>query len=55
MAKNFSNDSKKLVDVYMPISRDDAKKMGYKNSDICIRHIGIKNVTCIKVQGTPEF
>ena len=53
MAKNVN--CKNLVDVYMPISRDDAKRMGYKNSDICIRRIGIKNVTCIKVQGTPEF
>lgn len=46
---------KNLVDVYMPISRDDAKKMGYKSSDIRVRRIGIKNVTCIKTQGTPEF
>lgn len=53
MAKNVSR--KNLVDVYMPISRDDAKKMGYKSSDICIRRIGIKNVTCIKAQGTSDF
>ena len=39
----------------MPINRDDAKKMGYKSSDICVRRLGIKNVTCITVQGTPEF
>ena len=53
MAKNVN--CKNLVDVYMPISRDDAKKMGYKSSDICVRRIGVKNVTCIKPQGTPEF
>ena len=53
MAKNVN--CKNLVDVYMPISRDDAKKMGYKSSDICVRRIGVKNVTCIKTQGTPEF
>ena len=53
MAKNVN--CKNLVDVYMPISRDDAKKMGYKSSDICVRCIGVKNVTCIKTQGTPEF
>ena len=53
MANNVSSNN--LVDVYMPISRDDAKRMGFKNSEICIRRIGIKNVTCIKTQGTPEF
>ena len=53
MAKNVN--CKNLVDVYMPISRDDAKRMGYKSSDICVRRIGVKNVTCIKTQGTPEF
>ena len=55
VCKNDPNDSKNLVDVYMPINRNDAKKMGYKSSDICVRRIGIKNVTCIKTQGTPEF
>ena len=53
MAKNVN--CKNLVDVYMPISRDDAKRMRYKSSDICVRRIGVKNVTCIKTQGTPEF
>lgn len=44
-----------LTDTYMPISRSDAKEMGFKSSDIVIRRIGIKNVTCIKTQGTSEF
>lgn len=47
--------NQKLVDTYMPISRSDAKGMGFKNSDIVVRRIGIKNKTCIKTQGKPEF
>ena len=44
-----------LVDTYMPISRDEAKEMGLQTSEICTRRIGIRNVTCLKTQGTPEF
>lgn len=51
---NVTN-KQQLIDVYMPISREEAKAMGYKPSELVVRHIGIKNVTCIKVQGTPEF
>lgn len=52
---NKTTNNQQLIDVYMPISREDAKAMGYKTSDIVVRHIGVKNVTCIKTQGKPEF
>lgn len=54
MAERINN-NQELVDVFMPISREEARQMGYKNSEIVVRRIGIKNVTCIKTQGTPEF
>lgn len=47
--------NQKLVDTYMPISRSDAKAMGFQSRDIVNRRIGIKNKTCLKVQGKPEF
>ena len=47
--------NQQLIDVYMPISREDAKAMGYKPSELVVRHIGVKNVTCIKTKGTSEF
>ena len=47
--------NQKLVDTYMPISRSDAKAMELNNIDIVVRRIGIKNKTCIKTHGNPEF
>lgn len=53
--KNNFNSKQNLVDVYMPISAEDARTMGYKSSDLVPRRIGIKTVPCLKLQGTPEF
>ncbi len=44
-----ATNNQQLIDVlYMPISREDEKAMGYKPSELVVRHIGVKNVTCIQ-------
>lgn len=52
---NKVTNNQQLIDVYMPISHEDAKAMGFKNSELAIRHIGVRNYTCVKTQGTLEF